>query len=86
MNKTSSLENKETAGSIDFSNRVRSPTPLEYASDNPVPGLSKEVGHEESPDYSKWVYSDYFEKMQTWLAKVDLEKLPSNKEEVRTQF
>ena len=67
-------KNWET-GSSDSSKRVRSPTPLEYASDHPVPSSSKDpqgslMSHEGSPNYSKWVSSNYFRKMVEWLANV----------------
>ena len=67
------------------SKRVRSPTLLEYASDHPVPSLSRVdqdvlMSREGSPDYSKWVPSDYFGRMSAWLANVDLGKPPSDEE------
>ena len=44
------------------------------------------MGCEGSPDYSKWVSSDYFKKMQVWLTNVNLGKPPSDKEESRAWF
>ena len=41
---------------------------------------------EGSPDYSKWVSSNYFRKMVEWLADVDLGKPPSDEEEAQSQF
>ena len=41
---------------------------------------------EGSPDYSKWVSSDYFRKMSEWLANIDLGKPPSDEEEARSRF
>ena len=86
MSKTSSLKNKETIGSIGLSRRVRSPTPLEYALDDPVPDLSMKdedvpMGCEGSPNYSKWVPSDCFSKMLEWLADINLGKPLSDEEE-----
>ena len=85
---THSSKNLEETGFTDLSRRVRSPTLLEYASENLVPGLSKKdedvpMGCEGSPDYSKWVPSDYFGKMLEWLANVDLGKPPSDEEEAQ---
>ena len=81
----SSRKSMET-GSSGSLKRARSPTPLEYASDHQVPSSSRvpledPPSHEESPDYSKWVSSDYFGKMLAWLANVDLGKPPSDEEE-----
>ena len=74
-----------------FRSRERSPTPLEYASDHQVPSSSRgpqedRPSREGSPDYSKWVSSDYFRKMLEWLANVDLGKPPSDEEEAWSQF
>ena len=44
------------------------------------------TSHEGSPDYSKWVSSDYFGKMVEWLADADLGKPPSDEEEARSWF
>ena len=73
-------------GSSGSLKRVRSPTPLEYASDHQVPSSSRvppedQPSREGSPDYSKWVSSDYFGKMSAWLANVDLGKPLSDEEE-----
>ena len=78
-------------GSSGSSKRVRSPTPLEYALDHQVPSLSRGPQEdwpscEDSPDYSKWVLSGHFAKMEKWLANVDLGKPPSDEEEARGQF
>ena len=78
-------------GSSGSSKRARSPTPLEYASDHLVPSSSKDpqgspTSREGSPDYSKWVSSNYFGKMQQWLANVDLGKPLSDEEEARSRF
>ena len=54
--------------------RVRSPTPLEYAEDNE---LMKEV----ESDWSKWVSNPYLNYLGKWLANVDLGKPPSDKEQ-----
>ena len=78
-------------GSSGSSKRVRSPTPLEYASDHQVPSSSRDPqedrpSREDSPDYSKWVPSGHFAKMSEWLANVDLGKPPSDEEEARSRF
>ena len=78
-------------GSSGSSKRARSPTPLEYASDHQVPSLSRgpqedQPSCEGSPDYSKWVSSDYFGKMLEWLANVNLGEPPSDEEEARSRF
>ena len=70
---------------------MRSPTPLEYASDHQVPSSSRDPqedrpSREGSPDYSKWVSSDYFGKMSAWLANVNLGKPPSDDEEAQSWF
>ena len=72
-------------GSSGLLKRARSPTPLEYASDHQVPSLSRvpqedRLSCEGSPDYSKWVSSDYFGKMLEWLANVNLGEPPSDEE------
>ena len=64
---------------------------MEYASDHQVPSSSRvpqedRPSHEESPNYSKWVSSDYFGKMSAWLVNVDLGKPPSDEEEARSRF
>ena len=73
-------------GSSGSSKRARSPTPLEYALDHQVPSSSRvpledRLSHEDSPNYSKWVSSDYFGKMSAWLANINLGKPPSDEEE-----
>ena len=78
-------------GSSGLLKRARSPTPLEYASDHQVPSSSRvpqgsPTSCEGSPDYSKWVLSEHFAKMEKWLANVDLGKPPSDEEEARGQF
>ena len=78
-------------GSSGSLKRERSPTPLEYASDHQVPSSSRDPledrpSREGSPDYSKWVSSNYFRKMSEWLANVDLGKPPSDEEEARSRF
>ena len=78
-------------GSSGLLKRARSPTPLEYASDHQVLSLSRvpqedQTSREGSPDYSKWVSSDYFRKMLEWLANVDLGKPPSDEEEAQSRF
>ena len=78
-------------GSSDSSKRARSPTPLEYALDHQVPSSSRgpqedQPSREGSPNYSKWVSSDYFGKMSEWLANVNLGKPPSDEEEARGRF
>ena len=65
---TNSSKKSVETGSSSSLKRVRSPTPLEYASDHPVPSSSRvpqevQPSHEGSPNYSKWVSSDYFGKM-----------------------
>ena len=57
----------------------------------PVPSSSRvpqedRPSCEGSPDYSKWVSSDYFEKISAWLANVDLGKPLSDEEEAQSQF
>ena len=45
------------------------------------------AGHREgSPNYSKWVSSDYFRKMSEWLANVDLGEPLSDEEKAQSQF
>ena len=88
---TNSSRKSVETGSSGSLKRARSPTPLEYASDHLAPSSSRvpqEDGPscEESPDYSKWVSSDYFGKMSAWLANVDLGKPPSDDEEARSRF
>ena len=83
---TNSSKKSVETGSSGSLKRARSPTLLEYASDHQVPSSSRvpqedQPSHEESPNYSKWVSSDYFEKMSAWLANVDLGKPPSDEEE-----
>ena len=53
---------------------------MEYASD-----ILKEE-REGSPDYSKWVPSNYIRKMLEWLANVNLGKPPSDEEEAQGRF
>ena len=86
---TNSSKKSVETGSSGSLKRVRSPTLLEYASDHQVQSSSRVPqegwpSHEESPDYSKWVSSDYFGKMLTWLANVDLGKPPSDEEEAQS--
>ena len=88
---TNSSKKSVEIGSSGSSKRARSPTPLEYASDHQVPSSSRDpqedwLSSEGSPDYSKWVSSDYFRKMSAWLANVDLGKPPSDEEEARSRF
>ena len=54
--------------------RLRSPSPLEYANNN-------EPMKEVEPDWSKWVAFPHLNYLGKWLAKVDLGKPPSDKEE-----
>ena len=66
---TDSSRRSVEIGSSDSSKRVRSPAPLEYALDHQVPSLSRarqedRPGCEDSPDYSKWVLSGHFAKME----------------------
>ena len=80
---TNSSKRSVETGSSDSSKRARSPTLLEYALDHQVPSLSRDLqedqpSREDSPDYSKWVSSDYFGKMSAWLANIDLGKPPSD--------
>ena len=87
---TNSSKKSVETGSSGSLKRVRSPTPLEYASDHQVLSSSRvpqedRLSHEESPNYSKWVSSDYFGKMSEWLANVNLGKPPSD-EEARGRF
>ena len=88
---TNSSRKSVEIGSSGSSRRARSPTLLEYASDHQVPSLSRvpqedRPSHEASPDYSKWVSSDYFGKMSAWLANVDLGKPLSDEEEAWSRF
>ena len=83
---TNSSKKSVETGSSGLSKRARSPSPLEYALDHQVPSSSRvppedRPSREESPDYSKWVSSDYFRKMSAWLANVNLGKPPSDEEE-----
>ena len=83
---TNSSRKSVETGSSGSLKRVRSPTLLEYASDHPVPSSSRvpqedQPSCEESPDYSKWVSSNYFGKMSAWLANVNLGKPLSDEEE-----
>ena len=85
VNWTNSSKKSVETGSSGSLKRVRSPTPLEYASDHPVPSLSQvpqgsPMSHEGSPNYSKWVSSNYFGKMMEWLANVNLGEPPSDEE------
>ena len=85
---TNSSRKSVETGSSGSSKRARSPTPLEYASDHQVPSSSRvpqegRPSREDSPDYSKWVLSGHFAKMEKWLANVDLGKPPSDEEEAR---
>ena len=78
-------------GSSGSLKRARSPILLEYALDHQVPSLSRvcqvvPTSREGSPDFSKWVSSDYFGKMVEWLADVNLGKPPSDEEEAQSQF
>ena len=78
---THSSKSLEETGSTDSSKRrVWSLSPLEYALDVP-----KEEG-EGSPNYYKWVPSDYVGKMLEQLANVDLGKPPSDEEEAQGRF
>ena len=91
MTTNSSSSKSVETGSSGSLKRVRSPTPLEYASDHQVPSSSRvpledRPSREESPDYSKWVPSDHFGKMMEWLANVDLGEPPSDEEKARSQF
>ena len=88
---TNSSRKSVGTGSSGSLKRERSPTPLEYASDHQVPSLSRvpqegRPSREESPDYSKWVLSGHFARMEKWLANVDLGKPPSDEEEARGRF
>ena len=88
---TNSSRKSVGIGSSGSSKRVRSPTPLEYASDHQVLSSSRvpredQPSREGSPDYSKWVSSNYFGKMSAWLANVNLGKPPSDEEEARSRF
>ena len=83
---TNSSRKSVETGSSGLLKRARSLTPLEYASDHQVQSLSRvpqedQPSREESPNYSKWVSSDYFGKMSAWLANVNLGKPPSDEEE-----
>ena len=83
---TNSSKKSVETGSSGSLKRARSPTLLEYALDHLVPSSSRVpqgslTSHEGSPDYSKWVSSDYFRKMVEWLANVNLGKPPSEEEE-----
>ena len=78
-------------GSSGSLKRARGPTPLEYDSDHQVLSSSKvpqedRPSHEGSPNYSKWVSSDYFGKMSAWLADVNLGKPLNDEEEAQSQF
>ena len=53
--------------------RPRSPTPLEYVNDDKP---MKEV----EPDWSKWVANPHLNRLEKWLAEVDLGKPPSDEE------
>ena len=78
---THSSKNLEETGSINLSRKqVRSLSPLEYTSDVP-----KEE-REGSPDYLKWVPTDYFAWMQGWMATVDLVELPGDEEQAWARF
>ena len=82
---TNSSKKSVETGSSDSLKRARSPNPLEYASDHQVPSSSRvpqedRLSCEGSPDYSKWVSSNYFRRMSEWLANVDLGKPPSDEE------
>ena len=88
---TNSLKKSVGTGSSGSSKRARSPTPLEYASDHQVQSSSRDLpegrpSREDSPDYSKWVSSDYFGKMLAWLANVNLGEPPSDEEEAQSRF
>ena len=87
---TNSSRKSVETGSSGSLRRVRSPTPLEYALDHQVLSSSRvpqedRLSHEGSPDYSKWVSSDYFGKMAEWLANVDLGEL-SQSDNWQTKF
>ena len=91
MTTNSSSSKSVETGSSSSLKRVRSPTPLEYALDHPVPSFSK--GHqgsltscEGSSNYSKWVSSNYFGKMVEWVADVNLGKPLSDDKEAWSQF
>ena len=75
-------ENQNTKTRILNTLGTRSPTlsPLEHASD-----ILKEE-KEGSPDYSRWVPSDYIGKMLEWLANINLGKPPSDEEEAWGRF
>ena len=82
---TNSSKKSVESGSSGSLKRARSPTPLEYALDHPVLSSSRvpqedQLSREGSPNYSKWVSSDYFGKMSAWLANVDLGEPPSDEE------
>ena len=88
---TNSSRKSVETGSSGSLKRVRSPTPLEYASDHQVPSSSRvpqegQPSCEESPNYSKWVPSNHFGKMMEWLANVDLGEPPSDEEKARSWF
>ena len=59
--------------------RPKSPTPLEYVTDD-------EPMKEVEPDWSEWVANPYLNRLGKWLAEVDLGKPPSDEEEARAQF
>ena len=59
--------------------RPKSPTPLEYVTDD-------EPMKEVEPDWSKWVPNPYLNRMGKWLAEVDLGKPPSDEEKARARF
>ena len=88
---TNSSRKSVETGSSGSLKRARSPTLLEYALDHQDPSSSRVPqedwpSHEGSPDYSKWVSSDYFGKMSEWLANVNLGEPPSDEEKARSQF
>ena len=59
--------------------RVRSPTPLEYAEDN-------EPMKEIEPDWKEWVPNPHLNRLVKWLAEMDLEKPPSDEETAQEWF
>jgi hypothetical protein len=75
-----SSSHKESTGSSHSKRRLRSPSPLEYAEDQPM------KDREPSPDYSKWVPPLYFKRLEERLAKTDLGKPPSDEEQGRARF
>ena len=83
---TNSSRKSVETGSSGLLKRARSPTLLEYASDHQVPSSSRVPpedwpSREDSPNYSQWVSSGHFVKMEKWLANVDLGEPPSDEEE-----